>query len=320
LRILAFIDGECVRLGASIAFTGFYEARHPIHLGALNVILVTSANGHIGKEVVNVLCSRGMKARAFVRKGEREREDQSGGLEYFEGDFFDRESLRGAFVGVDRVMHISPPHIPGEFAIGQTMIEFSGEHHVRHFALLSAIHPFIDALPAHRMKLLVQQYLIDSGLPFTILQPTVLMQNTQLGEVLKSGIFSVPYSIDRPISLVDRRDDAEAAAIVLSDDKHLRATCELVGTEPITARELAGLISQGSGRSILAKQISADAIIDRLPRTSVIDAFTSDAFDRMFVYYNRHGLTGNSNVLGRLLGRKSTDFPEYLRRANAEKH
>jgi uncharacterized protein YbjT (DUF2867 family) len=282
------------------------------------VILVTSANGHIGKEVVNVLRSRGMKARAFVRKAERGQENQSDVLEYFEGDFFDRESLRRAFVGVDRVMHISPPHIPGEFAIGQTMIELSAEHHVRYFALLSAIHPFIDALPAHRMKLLVQQYLIDSGLAFTILQPTVLMQNTPLGEVLRSGILSVPYSIDRPMSFVDRRDVAEVAAIVLSDDKHFRATYELVGTDPITARELASLISKQSSRSVEAKQISADVIVDRLPRTSVIDTFTSDAFERMFVYYNRHGLTGNSNVLGWLLGRKPTDYPEYLRRTSAE--
>jgi uncharacterized protein YbjT (DUF2867 family) len=117
---------------------------------------------------------------------------------------------------------------------------------------------------------------------------------------------------------VDRRDVAEAAAIVLSDDNHFRATYELVGTELITARELAGLISQASGRSIQAKQISADAIIDRLSRTSVIDAFTSDAFERMFVYYNRQRLTGNSNVLGWLLGRKPTEYPEYLRRTSAE--
>jgi hypothetical protein len=48
-------------------------------------------------------------------------------------------------------------------------------------------------------------------------------------------------------------------------------------------------------------------------------AFTSDAFERMLVYYNGHGLTVNSNVLGWLLGRKPTDFPEYIRRASAEK-
>jgi uncharacterized protein YbjT (DUF2867 family) len=168
------------------------------------------------------------------------------------------------------------------------------------------------------MKLLVQQYLIDSGVPFTILQPTILMQNTFLAEVLSSGILSVPYSIDRPMSFVDRRDVAEAAAIVLSGDEHFRATYELVGTRPITARELAKLISQECGRSIEAKRIPADAIIDRLPRTSVIDTFTSDAFERMFAYYNRHGLTGNSNVLGWLLERKPTEYPEYLRRTMAE--
>ena len=282
------------------------------------MILVTSANGHIGKEVVNILRTRGMKVRAFVRKTEHGQEDKSGVLEYFKGDLFDRESLSRAFAGIDRVMHIAPPHIPGEFAIGQTMIELSGEHHVKHFALLSAIHPFIDALPAHRMKLLVQQYLIDSGIPFTILQPTVLMQNTSIAEVLRSGILSVPYSLDQPMSFVDRRDVAEAASIVLSDDEHFRATYELVGTDPITARELAGLISKESGLSVEAEEISASVIIDRLSRTSVIDTFTSDAFERMFVYYNRHGLTGNSNVLGWLLGRKPTDFPEYLRRTRME--
>jgi hypothetical protein len=76
LTILEFIDGES-------PLTGFHEVCHPINLGAPNVILVISANGHIGKEVVNVLRSRGMKARAFVRKAERGQEDQSGVLEYF---------------------------------------------------------------------------------------------------------------------------------------------------------------------------------------------------------------------------------------------
>ena len=58
LRILEFIDGE-------LPITGFHEVCHPINLGALNVILVTSANGHIGKEVVNVLHSRGEGARVL---------------------------------------------------------------------------------------------------------------------------------------------------------------------------------------------------------------------------------------------------------------
>jgi len=198
------------------------------------------------------------------------------------------------------------------------MTELSSEHNVMHFVLLSVIHPFIDALPAHRMKLLVQQYLIDSEIPFTILQPTVLMQNTSLAEVFRRGTLSVPYSIDRPMSCVDRRDVAEAAAIVLSDDKHSRATCELFGTEPVTARELAGLISKESGRSVEAKPISADVVVDRLPRKSVIDSFTSDAFERIVVCYKRHGLTGNSNGLGWLLGRTPTAYPDYLRRTRAE--
>ena len=101
--------------------------------------------------------------------------------------------------------------------------------------------------------------------------------------------------------------------LLFPDGKHFTATYELVGTGPITTRELADLFSQESGRSIEAKPISPDAIIDRLPWTTVIDAFTSDAFERMFVYYNRHGLVVNPNELGWLPGRWPTNFPEYLR-------
>ena len=36
-----------------------------------------------------------------------------------------------------------------------------------------------------------------------------------------------------------------------------------------------------------------------------------DGAERMFLYYNRHGLVGNKNVLEWLIGRKATDFREW---------
>lgn len=52
--------------------------------------------------------------------------------------------------------------------MGQAMIDLAKEYKIRQFAYLSVFHPYIDALPSHRMKLLVQQYLLDSGIPYTI--------------------------------------------------------------------------------------------------------------------------------------------------------
>jgi len=110
------IDGESVP-GRVNTFTGV--SLSSIYLGAHSLILVTSANDHIGKEVVNVLRSKGMKVRAFVRNAEPGQEDESGVLEYFKGDFFDRKSLSRAFAGIDRVMHISPPRIPASLRLGR---------------------------------------------------------------------------------------------------------------------------------------------------------------------------------------------------------
>ncbi len=66
----------------------------------------------------------------------------------------------------------------------------------------------------------------------TILQPTAYMQNILAGwrSIVEDGIYRVPYPIDTRISLVDLRDVAEAAARVLTEDGHVGATYELVGT------------------------------------------------------------------------------------------
>lgn len=128
----------------------------------------------------------------------------------------------------------------------------------------------------------------------------------------------MPYSIDQPLSLVDREDVAEAAAIVLSDERHLRASYELVGTEPLSSRELTAVIARESGRPVETIEISKEVVLAHLPHKSVADAYSSDCLERIFAYYSRHGLTGSTNVLGWLLGRKPTTFQEYIQRAMAQ--
>jgi uncharacterized protein YbjT (DUF2867 family) len=94
----------------------------------------------------------------------------------------------------------------------------------------SVIHPQIEALPAHRQKLLVEQYLIDSELPYTILQAAHFMQVTNVPAAVANGFLPVPFSIDVPMSYVDLRDIGEAATKVLSEQGHLRTTYEVRGS------------------------------------------------------------------------------------------
>ena len=154
--------------------------------------------------MTSALLAAELPVRAFVHAGSVPG-PHIAGAEMFEGDLFDRNSLRCAMQGVRSVFHIAPPHHSGEFALGQMVIDAAGTAQVGHFVYLSAIHSMLEALPAHRMKRMVEEYLIDSSLPYTILQPTFVMQNLDLARVLATGILPVPYSVTmRCRSLIDR--------------------------------------------------------------------------------------------------------------------
>ena len=278
------------------------------------MILVTSANGHVGSKIVKAAAALNLPVRAFGLSEGPNPADRLSGVDYLDGDFFDPPTLRRAFDGVDQVFHIAPPEHPREFAIGQSMIDLAAEFKVRQFCFFSVIHPYIAALAHHRMKLLVQQYLLESGLPYTILQPTIFLQTAGIEKVLQTGTWTTPYSADTPMSYVDQDDVAEAAALILTEGRHLRATYELVGTDPISIHEMAALITQQKGRKVTVEVVPAQGMIDKLPRTSVEDVYKADALERMMMYYNRHGLTGNSYALESLLGRKPTNFLDYLKK------
>ena len=162
------------------------------------MILVTSANGHVGSLIVKALASHGLPVRAFGRAGDAGLPQVERGVDYLTGDFFDPPTLRRAFDGVNQVFHIAPPDSSGEYAIGQAMIELAAEFKIRQFVFFSVIHTYL-ALPQHRMKLLVEQYLVDSGVPYTILQPTIFLQTAGIEKALQSGSWTVPYSVDVPM-------------------------------------------------------------------------------------------------------------------------
>jgi uncharacterized protein YbjT (DUF2867 family) len=139
------------------------------------------------------------------------------------GDLLEPAQLGSAFAGVKRVFHICPPGHPRELAIGQAMTDLAQQHGVAQFVYFSVLHPFVSSLRHHWNKLLTQEYLVDSGVPYTILNPTMFMQVP--GRAVRSGTLALPYSPDQPVSVVDLGDVVE----VLTEETHLRAAYDLVG-------------------------------------------------------------------------------------------
>jgi uncharacterized protein YbjT (DUF2867 family) len=193
------------------------------------------------------------------------------------------------------------------------MIDLSEERGVSQFVYFSVLQPMISSLRHHWNKLLTQEYLIDSGVPYTVLHPTMFMQNPQ--RAVQSGVMAAPYSPDQPMSVVDLNDVAEVAVKVLSEDGHLRAAYDLVDGEPLSLRQMAGIVGAVAGKAIEVQQAPLEAVMSSMPRRTPIEVYGADSLERMFLYYSRHGLTGNTNVLGWVLGRPATSYEAFVRRS-----
>ena len=100
---------------------------------------------------------------------------------------------------------------PNEDGIARTLIYLCGDAGVGRFVLYSVLHPILAGVPHHDRKLQAERYLVDSGLPFTILQPCRYMQHLVpiWKSVLATGVHSMPFSVTSKFSLVDLADLAD---------------------------------------------------------------------------------------------------------------
>jgi uncharacterized protein YbjT (DUF2867 family) len=284
------------------------------------MILVTSAAGKTGKAVVKALAVKGAAVRALVRNAAHaDALKAAGAAEVSVGSFDDAVALAHAAAGVAAIYHICPNVSPREVDYARAVATAARAQGVGRFVYHSVLHPQIEAMPHHWLKMRTEEMLFASGLDLTVLQPTAYMQNI-LGAwrgIVNDGVFRVPYAVDARISLVDLDDVAEVAALVLTTEGHGGAIYEIVGTAPLSQGAVAAALGAALGRSVRAEAESIDAWETRA-RAGGMGDHERVTLAAMFRYYAAHGLVGNPTVLSRLLGRSPRDLPAFLRRAAAD--
>lgn len=280
------------------------------------MILLTGAAGKTGRSVIGALSAQGKAVRALVYRSEQIQIVKAfGAQETLVGDLRDRTAVESAAQGIRAVYHICPNISPDEILIGQNMIAAAQSAGIAHFVYHSVLHPQTEAMPHHWQKLRVEERLLESGLPYTILQPTAYMENTlaHWEQIVEQGIYPVPYAVETLSSMVALEDVAQAAALVLTEPGHAGATYELVGTKATSQNEIAIILSQQLGRAVRAEAISIQSW-ERSARTSGLGDYQVETLIKMFHYNERCGFWGNSHVLNWLLGRPPTSFAAFIKR------
>lgn len=287
------------------------------------MILLTGAAGKTGKAVLRRLAEKGQSVRALVFRDEQVRSmEMLGAEEIVVGDMRDTDCLRRILQGVDVVYHICPNVHPDEVLIGRLLIDLAVSAGVAYFVYHSVLHPHIQEMPHHWNKMRVEEMLICSGLPFTILQPAVYMQNilAQWDDIVRTGRYRVPYSVDTRLSMVDLEEVAQVAELVLREAVHQRgrsphdgATYQLVGTPALSQIEVAEILSAQLARPVVAESMSLDAW-ECKARSSGLGDFQVNTLLKMFAYYDKYDFVGSSQVLNWLLKRPPTSFALFIAR------
>jgi NAD(P)H dehydrogenase (quinone) len=280
------------------------------------MILVTGAAGKTGRSVIKALLAKGALVRALVR-----REDQMpiigdlGVQDIRIGDMKSPSAMERAMQGVQAVYHICPNVSPHEVAIGTHAIRAAQSAGVDYFVFHSVLKPQTEAMPHHWNKLRVEEMLIESRLPYTILQPAAYMQNILVHResILEKGIYPVPYPAETRLSLVDLEDVAQVAAIVLTETGHEYASYELVGMKGLSQIELVGILSEELSRPISVEVVPLEAW-KRQAKKAGLEAEQIEALIKMFRYYQNFSFMGSPHVLTWLLGRSPTSFPDFAKR------
>ena len=282
------------------------------------MILVTGAGGKTGRAIIKAL-SRAESVCAFVKSEEHVPMVTSLGAEkVIVGEFRDEARIRSAMEGARAVYHICPNMNPDEIVIGKSVLEEARRAGVDHFVYHSVLHPQTEKMLHHWQKLRVEEMVFESGLLFTILQPAPYMQNflAKWQSIVQDGALRVPYSVTARFSFLDLQDLGEAVRIVLSEPGHLHAVYELASTEPMSHVDVAAVFERVLRRPVQAQREETGDWKSRSSARPDDDAVES--LIKMFEYYDRWGLPGNSNVLRWLLGREPTSLSGFIEREREE--
>jgi uncharacterized protein YbjT (DUF2867 family) len=276
-------------------------------------ILMVGASGKYAGYVLPALKQRGATVRALVTSAEKCSEaTKLGADEAVVGDLNDDQSLKRAALGVDGVFHINPAFQPNEAELGVAMVNAAIAAGVTKFTFSSVIHPSISKMRNHSSKRPVEEALFESGMVFTVLQPTMFMQTLANGwrEVLEKSSYSLPYPNDKRASYVDYRDVAEAAAIALTSDKLDYGTFELCAPGMVDRKELTKMMSEELGRTITPGEITFDQWVEQahIPAGSF-----REGMQRMYDDYAKFGFPGgNALVLRAILGREPRSLQAFF--------
>lgn len=229
-------------------------------------IFIAGAAGNIGTALLAALHDSGADVVAGVHTQGKAGILSGLGVDARPFDFEDTDSMARAMDGCDRMFLVIPLQ-EKLTRFGHLAVQAAKQAGIEYIVRSSGYAASSDAhWRLGREHGMVDQFVEDSEIPFTILRPNTFMQNysTNFVEMVKSGTITLPDE-DAKVSYIDIRDIAACAArLLLDNDGFENRYYALTGPEGLTVSEVAEQIGKASGRKMNYTAISEDDYLKML--------------------------------------------------------
>jgi len=280
------------------------------------LILVIGGRSKIGSALIGELLSRGQQVRVLARSSEPAG-SPAAALDAVTGELADEGSLVTAMEGIEKVFLLSSPH-PDAIGWHRNAIDAARRTQVQLLVRSSIFgadrESQAEFISAHTT---CDRYLAESGLPHVIVRPNLFLQNipeSTIPSIDASGTFYVDAGEAR-ISMVDTRDVAAVAAVVLTEPGHTGAHYDVTGPEALSYTDVAARLTSAMGRHITYVDAPDDAVRQALLGVGLNEWF-ANALVSLYQDYRRSGTDGYAaqvtGTVERLTGRVARSLDDLL--------
>jgi uncharacterized protein YbjT (DUF2867 family) len=238
-----------------------------------STVLVAGATGLLGSEICRQLIAKNRNVKGLVRvtsDSNRVAQLKESGVETFEGDLKIKGSLENALHGVSAVISTVSSTLSRQEGDSIQTVDDEGQINLIDAAVSAGVSQFVyvsacalGECPLQTAKRKVEKHLAESGLNYTILQPTCFM------EVWLSPVLGFDYPNNKAtiygkgknkVSWIAIKDVASFAVASLDNPAAKNKIIELGGPEALSPLEVVNIFEATKGKKFELQFVPEEAI------------------------------------------------------------